>query len=116
MCSVSGSSLLLSSLSVIAYYHFAYHVETIVKYKLLFFDCFLFSFFIPSSCFLALKVEVQLELGHKASPRLKPTDEGYTHDWTVFVKGADSCNIKYFVEKVVFQLHESFPKPKRGTN
>ncbi|XP_024864020.1 protein AF-9 isoform X2 [Kryptolebias marmoratus] len=31
----------------------------------------------------------------------------------VFVRGPEHSNIQYFVEKVVFHLHESFPKPKR---
>lgn len=26
----------------------------------------------------------------------------------------DDAKINYFIEKVIFQLHESFPKPKRG--
>ncbi|CAG2164715.1 unnamed protein product [Oppiella nova] len=32
---------------------------------------------------------------------------------TVFVRGPENSNIEHFVEKVVFHLHESFPKPKR---
>uniref|UniRef100_A0A3P9NAM8 MLLT3 super elongation complex subunit n=1 Tax=Poecilia reticulata TaxID=8081 RepID=A0A3P9NAM8_POERE len=31
----------------------------------------------------------------------------------VFVRGPENSNIQHFVEKVVFHLHESFPKPKR---
>ncbi|KAJ8262544.1 hypothetical protein GJAV_G00167610 [Gymnothorax javanicus] len=31
----------------------------------------------------------------------------------VFVRGAERSNIQHFVEKVVFHLHESFPRPKR---
>uniref|UniRef100_I3KS26 MLLT3 super elongation complex subunit n=1 Tax=Oreochromis niloticus TaxID=8128 RepID=I3KS26_ORENI len=31
----------------------------------------------------------------------------------VFVRGPEHSNIQHFVEKVVFHLHESFPKPKR---
>ncbi|XP_025897277.1 protein ENL isoform X1 [Nothoprocta perdicaria] len=31
----------------------------------------------------------------------------------VFVRGPEQCDIQHFVEKVVFRLHESFPKPKR---
>ncbi|RWS09784.1 protein AF-9-like protein, partial [Dinothrombium tinctorium] len=58
-------------------------------------------------------VEVQLELGHRATPKPKVTADGYTHDWTVFVRGVDSSEIEHFVEKVVFNLHESFPKHKR---
>uniref|UniRef100_A0A8C8VH08 MLLT3 super elongation complex subunit n=1 Tax=Pelusios castaneus TaxID=367368 RepID=A0A8C8VH08_9SAUR len=43
----------------------------------------------------------------------KPTVEGFTHDWMVFVRGPEHSNIQHFVEKVVFHLHESFPRPKR---
>ncbi|XP_056432156.1 LOW QUALITY PROTEIN: protein AF-9 [Gadus chalcogrammus] len=58
-------------------------------------------------------VQVKLELGHRAQVRKKPTVEGFTHDWIVFVRGPEQSNIQHFVEKVVFHLHESFPKPKR---
>ncbi|XP_068443624.1 protein AF-9 isoform X2 [Clinocottus analis] len=58
-------------------------------------------------------VQVKLELGHRAQLRKKPTVEGFTHDWMVFVRGPEQSNIQHFVEKVVFHLHESFPKPKR---
>lgn len=58
-------------------------------------------------------VQVKLELGHHAQLRQKPTTEGFTHDWMVFVRGAEQCEIQHFVEKVVFRLHDSFPKPKR---
>uniref|UniRef100_A0A803YD74 YEATS domain-containing protein n=1 Tax=Meleagris gallopavo TaxID=9103 RepID=A0A803YD74_MELGA len=57
---------------------------------------------------------VKLELGHRAQLRKKPTTEGFTHDWMVFVRGPEQCDIQHFVEKVVFRLHESFPKPKRA--
>ncbi|XP_053484842.1 protein AF-9 isoform X1 [Ictalurus furcatus] len=58
-------------------------------------------------------VQVKLELGHRAQVRKKPTAEGFTHDWMVFVRGPEHTNIQHFVEKVVFHLHESFPRPKR---
>ncbi|XP_069784023.1 protein ENL isoform X2 [Narcine bancroftii] len=58
-------------------------------------------------------VQVKLELGHRAQLRKKPTTEGFTHDWMVFVRGPEQSDIQHFVEKVVFRLHESFPKPKR---
>ncbi|KAL3238303.1 hypothetical protein MRX96_021978 [Rhipicephalus microplus] len=58
-------------------------------------------------------IEVKLELGHRAVLRARPTAEGFTHDWTVFVRGPEGCNIQHFVDKVIFMLHESFPKPKR---
>lgn len=65
-------------------------------------------------CALQGAVQVKLELGHRAQVRKKPTVEGFTHDWMVFVRGPEHSNIQHFVEKVVFHLHESFPKPKRG--
>ena len=65
---------------------------------------------IPRQC----TVQVKLELGHRALLRKKVTSEGFTHDWMVFVRGPETGDIQHFVEKVVFRLHESFPKPKRG--
>uniref|UniRef100_A0A3P9M7K0 MLLT1 super elongation complex subunit a n=1 Tax=Oryzias latipes TaxID=8090 RepID=A0A3P9M7K0_ORYLA len=59
-------------------------------------------------------VQVKLELGHRAQLRKKVTSEGFTHDWMVFVRGPETGAIQHFVDKVVFRLHESFPKPKRG--
>uniref|UniRef100_A0A7M4DVD6 YEATS domain-containing protein n=1 Tax=Crocodylus porosus TaxID=8502 RepID=A0A7M4DVD6_CROPO len=50
----------------------------------------------------------------RAQVRKKPTVEGFTHNWMVFVRGPEHSNIQHFVEKVVFHLHESFPQPKRG--
>ena len=60
-------------------------------------------------------MQVKLELGHRAQLRKKVTSEGFTHDWMVFVRGPEAGDIQHFVDKVVFRLHESFPKPKRGT-
>lgn len=65
---------------------------------------------LPPQC----AVQVKLELGHRAQVRKKPTVEGFTHDWMVFVRGPEHSNIQHFVEKVIFHLHESFPRPKRG--
>lgn len=61
-----------------------------------------------------MRMQVKLEIGHKAACRQEPTEEGFTHDWTVFVRGSEGKDISHFVEKVIFHLHESFPKPKRG--
>lgn len=66
---------------------------------------------LPPQC----AVQVKLELGHRAQVRKKPTVEGFTHDWMVFVRGPEHSNIQHFVEKVIFHLHESFPRPKRGS-
>lgn len=68
---------------------------------------------VPASLFVQCTVQVKLELGHRAQLRKKPTTEGFTHDWMVFVRGPEQCDIQHFVEKVVFRLHDSFPKPKR---
>lgn len=61
-----------------------------------------------------MSVKVVLEIGHEAKLKHKPTLDGFTHDWELYVRGCDSNDISHFVEKVVFNLHESFPKPKRG--
>lgn len=58
-------------------------------------------------------VQIQLELGHKATLRTKKTPQGFTHDWEVFIRGPERTNIANFVEKVVFYLHKDFQKPKR---
>lgn len=62
-----------------------------------------------------MSIKVVFELGHNASLKSKQTPNGFTHDWELFVRGNDgSSKISHFVDKVVFNLHESFPKPKRG--
>lgn len=61
-----------------------------------------------------MSIKICLEVGHQAVKRAKITPEGYTHDWELFLRGAENVDISHYVEKVVFTLHESFPKPKRG--
>lgn len=61
-----------------------------------------------------MSVKIVFEIGHIASPKSKITPEGFTHDWELYVRGSDSADISHYIEKVVFNLHESFPKPKRG--
>ncbi|CAH2049151.1 unnamed protein product, partial [Iphiclides podalirius] len=58
-------------------------------------------------------IKVNFEIGHKASLKSKKTPEGFTHDWEVFVRGQEGADISHFVDKVVFHLHETFPKPRR---
>ncbi|KAF4531963.1 hypothetical protein B566_EDAN010210 [Ephemera danica] len=58
-------------------------------------------------------VQVTFEIGHRSALRSKATVEGFTHDWEVFVRGVDGADISPFVDKVIFFLHETFPKPKR---
>lgn len=58
------------------------------------------------------RVQVKIEFGHQAVSKDNPANQ-FTHDWTVFVKGVDGADISHIIERVVFHLHESFPKPKR---
>lgn len=60
-----------------------------------------------------MSYRILIEIGHEASIRTKRTPEGYTHDWEIFVRGFES-DIQHYVEKVVFNLHETFDKPRRG--
>lgn len=61
-----------------------------------------------------MAIKLTFEIGHSASRKTKPSKEGFTHDWELFVRSPnESCDIGIFVEKVVFNLHDSFPKPKR---
>lgn len=57
--------------------------------------------------------ELTLEIGHRSAPLKSKSPNGYTHKWTVFVRGVNDSNIEYCVQKVVFQLHESFDNPLR---
>jgi len=63
-----------------------------------------------------MAVKVQFEIGHTSKLRSKktPHPQAFTHDWEIYVQGVNKADISAFVEKVVFVLHESFPKPKRG--
>lgn len=61
-----------------------------------------------------MSIKVYFEVGHTATLKSKATPEGFTHDWELFVRGYDSHNLSRYVDKVVFNLHESFPRPKRG--
>lgn len=60
-----------------------------------------------------MSIKLVFEIGHQASRKTKPSKEGFTHDWELFVRGEAGSEISHFVDKVVFVLHESFPKPKR---
>lgn len=54
-----------------------------------------------------------LEIGHNSKPLKAKLPNGYTHKWTVFVRGADNAKIEHCIQRVVFQLHDSFPNPHR---
>lgn len=61
-----------------------------------------------------MRIKVAFEIGHSSYMKSKATPDGYTHDWELFVRGSDGSNISRFVDRVVFNLHESFPRPCRG--
>lgn len=61
-----------------------------------------------------MPVKVAYEIGHNATPRDSITPEGYTHDWTLYIRGCNSSDISIYIDKIVFHLHESFARPKRG--
>ena len=60
-------------------------------------------------------VEIKIELGHTASIKEKadPNDK-FTHDWEVFVRGAEGNSIQHFVKMVVFYLHQNLYSKKKG--
>lgn len=60
-----------------------------------------------------MAVKVQFEIGHTSKVRSKKK-QAFTHDWEIYVQGVNKADISAFVDKVVFILHESFHKPKRG--
>lgn len=37
----------------------------------------------------------------------------HTHLWTIFVKGPQNEDLSYFIKKVVFKLHDTYPNPIR---
>ncbi|KCV70888.1 hypothetical protein H696_01835 [Fonticula alba] len=51
--------------------------------------------------------------GNSATLLARPTDNGHTHKWTVYVRGLYGEDISYFVRKISFKLHESFSPQTR---
>lgn len=49
--------------------------------------------------------------GDKRPPNAPPE---HTHTWTVFVKGPNNEDLSYFIKKVVFKLHDTYPNPTRS--
>lgn len=58
-------------------------------------------------------IVVLLNIGHKASHMPAP-EFPFTHDWSAYVQGGEGIDIKHFVEKVIFKLHETFTNPVQG--
>ena len=42
----------------------------------------------------------------------KKSNSQHTHNWSCYVRGINDEDISYFVKKVEFLLHPSFPEPK----
>ncbi|KAJ3194934.1 hypothetical protein HK101_001544 [Irineochytrium annulatum] len=49
-------------------------------------------------------------IGKKDPP---PVDPSHTHRWTVYLRGHNGEDISFFIKKVSFKLHESFPNHVR---
>ena len=50
-------------------------------------------------------VVVEIEVGHDSEILPKPTANGQTHNWKVFVRGKNSKDISSFVESIEFKHH-----------
>jgi transcription initiation factor IIF auxiliary subunit len=44
----------------------------------------------------------------------KASDPDHTHKWTVMIKGLNNEDLSYYIKKVVFKLHETYPNPLRS--
>ncbi|ODV92286.1 hypothetical protein CANCADRAFT_870 [Tortispora caseinolytica NRRL Y-17796] len=55
--------------------------------------------------------------GNTASPlgtdRPASASPDHSHSWTVFVRGPNGENLDYFIKRVVFRLHETYPNSVR---
>ena len=68
----------------------------------------LFYFFLKQKA-----IHVTIEIGHKAW-NLRERIYDYTHKWNIFVRsGEDNQHFDKLVQKVVFNLHETFDNPTR---
>jgi transcription initiation factor IIF auxiliary subunit len=57
-----------------------------------------------------------LYYGNIATPILgkKANDSDHTHKWTVLVRGVNNEDISFWIKKVSFRLHETYPNPQRS--
>lgn len=63
-----------------------------------------------------LSVSRPIYYGNTATPITgkKPSDSDHTHQWTVMLKGLGNDDLSYYIRKVVFKLHETYPNPLRS--
>jgi hypothetical protein len=57
-----------------------------------------------------------LYYGNVASPLggKKASDSDHTHKWTILVRGVNNEDISFWIKKVTFRLHETYPNPQRS--
>ncbi|KAI8331232.1 yeats-domain-containing protein [Chlamydoabsidia padenii] len=62
-----------------------------------------------------LSISRPIYYGNTATPITgkKAADSDHTHKWTVLLKGLDNEDLSYYIRKVVFKLHETYPNPLR---
>jgi len=56
-------------------------------------------------------------MGHNSTLRKKPTVEGFTHDWEIFLRpidGSTDLHLKKYIKRVEFHLHPSFARSTKG--
>ncbi|KAG2173808.1 hypothetical protein INT43_005228 [Umbelopsis isabellina] len=56
-----------------------------------------------------------LYYGNVATPLggKKASDSDHTHKWTILVRGVNNEDISFWIKKVTFRLHETYPNPQR---
>ncbi|CAO3582769.1 unnamed protein product [Absidia cylindrospora] len=62
-----------------------------------------------------LSVSRPIYYGNTATPLngKKASNSDHTHKWTVMLKGLNNEDLSYYIRKVVFRLHETYPNPLR---
>ncbi len=68
-----------------------------------------------------MSTDIMVEMSHTCrikehiwnTPGYRPRDGEATHQWELQIRDRDADRMAY-VEKVVVQLHDTFPNPRRG--
>lgn len=61
-----------------------------------------------------MSIKLTFEVSHLAQRKAKPA-KGFTHDWELYVRSPNKeADLSHFVDKVIFNLHDTFVKPKRS--
>ena len=69
----------------------------------------------PSPPILTLLLSVYGSTATPLDPHNRPAGIAaeHTHQWTVYVRGIDDTDISYWLKKVQFKLHETYPNSSR---